>query len=76
METNVGGIDRAARLLVGTILVLAGITGHAGVTPLAVGPVPQALAAVLLLILGAVLLVTGFTQKCVINRLLGVNTAR
>lgn len=76
MEKNVGGYDRIGRFVIGAILVVTGIAGYAGAIPLAVRPVPQALAALVLVVIGAVLLATGYTQKCVINRVLGVNTNR
>lgn len=76
MERNVGGYDRIGRYVVGAILVIAAVAGYAGMLRLAVGPVPQTLAAVILLVVGAILLVTGYTQKCPINRALGISTLR
>jgi hypothetical protein len=76
METNVGGYDRTGRFIVGTILVGVGVVGYAGLLRVAVGPVPQALMALILVLIGAVLLVTGLTQKCPINSVLGVNTCK
>lgn len=75
MARNVGGVDRTARLVVGAVLVLVGIAGYAGKVVLAVGPVPQALASVVVGLVGAILLVTGIVRWCPLNRLLGVNTA-
>ena len=74
MEKNVGGYDRLGRFVIGSILVIAGIAGYAGMLRVAVGPLQQALTAVILVLIGAILLVTGFTQKCPINSALGVNT--
>lgn len=76
MQKNVGGLDRIARLILGPVLVLAGVAGYAGLVTLAVGPVPQALASALVVLVGAILVVTGAVQRCPINRLLGVNTYR
>ncbi len=76
MNKNVGGMDRLARLVIGPILVLAGIAGYAGLLVLAVGPLPQALTSVLVLLVGMILLVTGLIQKCPLNRILGFNTYR
>lgn len=76
MEKNVGGFDRIARLVVGPLLVLAGIAGYVGVLVLAFGPVPQALASVLVFLVGVILAVTGITQKCPLNRILGFDTYR
>lgn len=76
MQKNVGGTDRIARLVVGPVLILAGIAGYAGLLALAVGPLPQALTAGIVLLVGAVLLVTGLIQRCPLNRVLGFNTYR
>lgn len=75
MNQNVGGTDRTVRLVLGSLLLLVGVAGYAGLLRLAVGPLPQALTAVLLALVGLVLLVTGLTRVCVINRLLGVDTS-
>lgn len=74
MEKNVGGMDRTLRLVIGTLLALAGAAGYAGLFRVAFGPFPQALTSVVLVLVGLVLLATGITQKCHINKLLGMNT--
>ena len=74
MEPNAGGYDRTARLVIGTVLLVAGVTGYAGFVWVAYGPLPQALTSVALGVIGIVLLVTGATQRCVLNKILGVNT--
>ncbi|MFB6172324.1 MAG: DUF2892 domain-containing protein [Haloarculaceae archaeon] len=76
MEKNVGGNDRVARLVLGPVLVIVAIAGYAGLVSLAVGPVPAALSAVVLGLIGVVFLVTGYTQKCVLNSVLGLDTYR
>lgn len=76
MRKNVGGRDRAARLVVGPALILGGIAGYAGVLALAVGPLPQALTSVTVFAIGAILLVTGLVRRCPLNRLLGLDTYR
>jgi hypothetical protein len=43
---------------------------------LAIGPVPQALMALILVLIGVILVVTGYTQKCPINSVLKINTSR
>ncbi|AXG05243.1 DUF2892 domain-containing protein [Haloplanus rubicundus] len=74
MNKNVGGYDRVWRFVVGAVLLVAGVVGYAGMVRVAVGPVPQALVALLLVLLGVILIVTGYTQTCLLNRLLGLNT--
>lgn len=74
MQKNVGGMDRIVRLIVGPLLILAGIAGYVGSLGLAVGPVPQALASVIVFLVGAILLVTGAVRTCPLNRLLGFDT--
>lgn len=76
MKTNVGGADRTARLLVGSALLVLGSAGYLGTVRLAIGPVPQALASIVVILVGLVLFVTGATRKCPINRLLGIDTSR
>ena len=76
MQKNVGGLDRIARLVIGPILILVGVAGYAGLLVLAVGPLPQALTAVVAFLVGTILLVTGLSRTCPMNRLLGVNTNR
>lgn len=68
MKRNVGGIDRTARIVIGTLAVLAGITAFAGY--LALGSVLGGVA----LVVGVILLVTGTTQKCPINEAVGIDT--
>ncbi|MDL5360918.1 DUF2892 domain-containing protein [Halalkalicoccus sp. NIPERK01] len=67
-EKNVGSWDRGARLIVGPVLVLVGIAAALGTIALA--PVLIAIS----LVVGAILTVTGLTQKCPMNRLFGINT--
>jgi hypothetical protein len=74
MDRNVGGYDRLGRFVIGAVLVIAGIGGYAGMLRVAVGPLPQALTAVVLVLIGGILLVTGYTRKCPINSVIGLNT--
>lgn len=76
MKKNVGGTDRIARLVIGPLLVLAGIAGYAGLLALAVGPLPQALTSVVVFLVGTILLVTGLVQRCPLNQLIGLDTYR
>lgn len=75
MEKNVGGYDRFARFVAGPVLIVVGIAALAGQLTLAAGTLGLALAAVALLV-GAVFTVTATTQKCPLNRLLGIDTFR
>jgi hypothetical protein len=74
MQRNVGGLDRIGRLVIGSLLLLAGVAGYVGAVRVAVGPLPQALTSVGLAVIGLVLLVTGGTQRCPINSALGIDT--
>ena len=76
MERNVGGYDRIARLGIGAVLIIVGIAGYVGFVRVAYGPFPQALTSVALGIVGLILLATGVTQMCFLNRLIGRNTLR
>jgi phosphoribosylcarboxyaminoimidazole (NCAIR) mutase len=68
MEKNVGGIDRTGRIVVGLALAIAGIAALTGYW--AIG----AVIGVIGVVVGAVLLVTGTTQKCPINEAAGIDT--
>jgi hypothetical protein len=75
MAPNVGGYDRIARLVLGPLLLLVGAAGYAGAVRLAVGPIPQALGAVLLAVVGLVLLGTGLSRQCLLYRPFGFSTS-
>lgn len=74
MRENVGRTDRSVRLAIGTLLVVVGVLGYAGFANLAFFGVGQALAAVVIALLGVVLLATGAVRVCPIYRVLGVDT--
>jgi disulfide bond formation protein DsbB len=63
MKCNVGGMDRTARLVVGVILVLAGL----------LAPVAMPWR-ILLFIIAAIALVTATVRYCPANAVLGINT--
>lgn len=58
MKTNVGGIDRIARIVVGALLILLTLLGTIGVWGW----------------IGVVLLATGLFRTCPAYSILGVNT--
>ncbi|MFW5974041.1 MAG: YgaP family membrane protein [Natrialbaceae archaeon] len=70
MDTNVGGIDRISRFVIGVLLGAVGIAVLAGV--LEYGTAVGAVA----LVVGLVLVVTGALQSCPAYRLLGVDTCK
>ncbi|WP_255190894.1 YgaP family membrane protein [Natronobeatus ordinarius] len=70
MNTNVGGLDRTARLVVGILLAVVGIA--ALVEVLEFGAVVGAIA----LVVGLVLVATGAFQSCPMYQLLGVDTCK
>ncbi|QLG50780.1 YgaP-like transmembrane domain [Natrinema halophilum] len=70
MEKNVGGFDRVWRLVGGTLLVVIGAAALVGAV--AVGPVVAAV----MVVVGAVFFATGVLQRCIINRLLDLDTYR
>ncbi len=74
MDKNVGGLDRKARLVGGPVLVALGVALAANVINIGLtGTVGLALTA-LVLVAGAIFLVTGTTQKCPANDLAGIDT--
>ncbi|WP_276301762.1 YgaP family membrane protein [Halorussus lipolyticus] len=68
MEKNVGGFDRTARLILGPALLLVVLAWLLGAIAL------DLWLAVVVLLVGTILTVTGLTQKCPANSLLGMNT--
>jgi len=74
LEPNVGPVDRYVRVALGALLLVVGILGTAGQLTLAVGPVPQALAAPVVVVAGAVLAVTGLARTCLVYEALGGDT--
>jgi hypothetical protein len=75
MEKNVGGIDRIARLVFGPILLVVGAAAIAGVGISVSSTLGLAVAGLALLV-GVVFTVTGLTQKCILNELIGLNTLK
>lgn len=73
MERNVGSTDRLTRIVLGVvalavaIALFAGIGGISGTVGTVVGPV-------VLAVIGAVLVVTGYTQACPAYQLIGIRT--
>lgn len=62
MIQNEGEIDRIARVVIGTILIMIGIS------------VLSDLWQVMVFIVGGVLVVTGFTGFCLLYKLFGIST--
>lgn len=70
METNVGGMDRTARLIIGVLGLLAGIAIL--LEYLGFGTTIGAI----VVIISLALLISGLTRKCPLNSALGLNTAK
>jgi hypothetical protein len=68
MNKNVGGYDRTARLVVGPVLLIVSIAAFVGAIPLGT------VGSVAVLLVGAILTVTGAVQRCPLNALFGVDT--
>jgi len=68
LPKNVGGRDRQVRFVAGTLLVAVGVAG------LVVGLTLGRTMAVMLAAGGAALLFNAVTQRCLMNRLLGIDT--
>ncbi|MDQ2055620.1 DUF2892 domain-containing protein [Halobellus sp. H-GB7] len=76
MEKNVGGYDRIARLVLGPVLGIISLAALAGYLSLGFGPLSTGVVAALFGVLSLVFIITGATQQCVLNRVLGLNTYR
>lgn len=72
VEKNVGGYDRIARAVLGPVLLLVAIAGLAGL--LMETTMPLMVGFVVLLVVGAVLSFTAYTQECMLNQTLGIDT--
>ena len=75
MQKNVGGYDRLARFVLGPLLIVVGGVILAGLWSPIAGTTAVAVSAVAILV-GLVFVVTATTQKCPLNKLLGLNTYR
>lgn len=69
METNVGDTDQTLRVALGMLLT---ILGGISVLGQGLGVVPGAV----LLVLGLVLLFTGYSRSCMLYKPFGINTNR
>lgn len=65
MKSNVGGIDRTLRIIVGIVLLLVGLAAPLEMTWRIVA-----------LVVAAIALVTAFVRFCPINAMLGINTCK
>ncbi|MFB6106407.1 MAG: YgaP-like transmembrane domain [Halobacteriaceae archaeon] len=72
MDRTVGDADRIVRLAVGAVLVVVALAAFGGTFgALSSGTTALAVAGV---VVGAVLLVTGYTRFCLVYSLLGIDT--
>lgn len=74
MKENVGSQDSKFRMILGIVLVAAGTAGYAGLIPVASNLLPQATTALILVIIGTVLIYTGYTRSCALYSVLGKST--
>ncbi|MFB6145620.1 MAG: DUF2892 domain-containing protein [Candidatus Nanohaloarchaea archaeon] len=74
MEKNVGRNEKSIRIVVGSLLLLVGIGGYAGLFSVATGLLPQALTSIILVLVGIILLATGLLEKCPLNTVFGRNS--
>ena len=65
IEKNVGGIDKTVRIILGIVLLVAGIFVKGG-----------GLGQWALFLLAAIAFVTAFVGFCPLNKLLGINTCQ
>ena len=72
MDKNVGGYDRVARLVVAVPLVIVGVLGVTGTT--GVGSTVGVVGGIAALAGAVSLLFNVVTQRCLTNRLLGIDT--
>ncbi|MFB6132124.1 MAG: DUF2892 domain-containing protein [Halanaeroarchaeum sp.] len=68
MATNVGTTDRYVRIASGALGILVGLAGFLGLWT------SNTVVSAVFVIVGAVLLVTGYTRQCLLYRPLGIDT--
>ncbi|KAB1193311.1 DUF2892 domain-containing protein [Haloferax sp. MBLA0076] len=73
MKHNVGSLDRMVRFALGALLGVLGLGALAGAVSL--GPIPAMLGGIVALVLGVVLVVTGYRQTCPLYLPFGINTS-
>lgn len=74
MEKNVGGLDRTGRLVAGPLLIAVGVAIAADIVNVGLAGTVGLAVTTLVVVAGAVFLVTGTTRKCPANGLAGVDT--
>ena len=70
MESNVGDMDRTARLAGGAAVALLGVLTLLNVLSLG------STAGVVMVVIGAIVFGTGLTRQCPAYRLVGINTCK
>jgi len=73
MERNVGNTDKLVRIVLGIVAIIGAVALFAGVGGLS-GTVGTIVVPLLLAVVGAVLVVTGYTQSCPAYQVLGLRT--
>lgn len=68
MEANVGNVDRYLRLVSGAVGIVIGLAGLLELLAL------ETAVSVVFLIVGAILIATGYTRQCLLYRPLGIDT--
>lgn len=68
MDKNVGSADRYIRLVLGAVLAVVGVAGLLGVWAMNIA------IAVVLVVVGAVFLGTGYTRQCLLYKPFGIDT--
>ncbi len=65
MKCNVGGVDRTARIVLGLVLLAVGFFVQLDMTW-----------RIVVLVIGAIALITAFVRFCPINAMLGIDTSK
>lgn len=74
-EENVGDRESKIRVGLGALLVFLGALGYSGTPPIG-NILPQALSSVTLTVIGLVLVIEGYYSRCMLYRLLRINTKK
>lgn len=75
VEKNVGGYDRIARAVLGPVFLVVALAGLLGFVSVGSGTAVT-VGLVVVLVAGAIMSVTAYTQECLVNQTLGISTLK
>ena len=74
-KENISRQEQKVRVTAGAFLIALGAAGYSGLIPVA-NMIPQATTSVILVVIGLILIATGYFRRCLVYRLLEKDTSR